>query len=75
MPVAIISPLHLNSTVLCPILVDTTKGIVALSGTSVGDTANFTCNPGFQLVGADTVTCEDNGEWSEEAPECRYNNK
>ena len=38
------------------------KGVVHSGARSlplVGDTASFSCNPDFELVGADTVTCGD----------------
>ena len=62
-------------------MVDPTNGVVALSGTSVGDAASFTCNPGFELVGADTIVCGNDGRWSEKPPHCNnckigiYNSK
>ena len=28
-----------------------------------GSTATFSCPPGFELVGSDTVTCTENGIW------------
>ena len=31
--------------------------MVAFTGNSVGDTATYTCNPGFELIGGATTTC------------------
>ena len=45
--------------------------MVNVTGTSVGDTATYTCNDGFELVGAMTVTCESDGEWSDDPLLCR----
>ena len=31
--------------------------MVAFTGNSIGDTATYSCNLGFELIGATTVTC------------------
>ena len=31
--------------------------MVTLTGNSIGDTATYTCNPGFELIGDPTTTC------------------
>jgi len=46
------------------------NGDIRTTGTGVGDTATYTCNPGFMLVGETTRTFLDNGFWSETAPIC-----
>ena len=43
--------------VLCPDPADLVNGMVTFSGNSVGDTATYTCNSGFELVGNANVTC------------------
>lgn len=35
-----------------------------------GSTALYKCNDGYQLVGHRRITCQDNGEWNEQAPTC-----
>ena len=55
----------------CPDLADPAGGNVELSGNRPGDTASYTCNRGYDLVGKNTRTCQDNGKWSGEAPRCR----
>ena len=30
----------------------------------IGDTCNFTCNTGYELIGNDTRTCQSDGSWS-----------
>ena len=40
------------------------------SGTTYPETATYTCDPGYQLVGATARTCQDNGEWSSSEPDC-----
>ena len=34
------------------------------------NTATYTCANGYQLVGPTTRTCQDNGEWSSNEPNC-----
>ena len=33
------------------------NGMRTFTGNSVGDTATYTCNPGFELIGDPTTTC------------------
>ena len=54
----------------CPILINPPNGIVGVTGNSPGDTANYICDPDFELVGNSTRVCGDDGEWSGEAPMC-----
>ena len=56
---------------MCPDQTAPANGQVVVTGTSPGDTATYSCNTGFELEGADTVTCEDDGVWSAEPPACR----
>ncbi|MEQ2298071.1 hypothetical protein AMECASPLE_001356 [Ameca splendens] len=37
---------------------------------SVGDTMNFICKTGFQLNGAQQITCGPNGQWQPQPPQC-----
>ena len=50
-------------------------GTATLSGQSVGDTATYECQSGFDLVGLPTRTCTQtspgSADWSGEAPICR----
>ena len=57
--------------VSCRHLIDPTNGTVMMTGNLEGDTATFTCSPGFELVGAETVTCQDDGQWSVPPPVCQ----
>ena len=41
------------------------------SGTTFGQTATYTCNTGYNLVGDSTRTCQATGEWSGSAPTCQ----
>ena len=56
--------------VTCPDLTAPANGQVVVNGMTPGDTATYSCDMGFELVGVDTVTCEDNGAWSSEPPVC-----
>ena len=38
-----------------PVNID--NGVVAFTGNSIGDTATYTCNSGFELIGFETTTC------------------
>ncbi|KAM9785972.1 complement factor H-related protein 1-like [Neosynchiropus ocellatus] len=37
----------------------------------VGQSAIITCSPGFQLDGAQKITCDRSGQWQPEPPQCR----
>ncbi|XP_076036539.1 CUB and sushi domain-containing protein 3-like [Oratosquilla oratoria] len=56
----------------CPVLESPPNGAVAQSGRRSGDTATFTCTPGYRLIGAQTVSCMLGGQWSDVAPVCRF---
>ena len=45
------------STALCPDPAHIVNGTVTFSGNSVGDTATYTCIPGFELIGNASATC------------------
>ena len=55
---------------LCPGLPNPANGTVTLSGRSPGNTATYSCNAGFSLMGAQTRTCGDDGMWSDSPPVC-----
>ena len=74
--------LHIKCSVLpsiraaeCDNLSDPPFGDVSLSGNSIGDVATYVCEPGFELVGQPTRTCEQlnpqTTDWSGEEPVCR----
>ena len=48
---------ELCSAALCPDPVDIDNGMVTFTGNSVGDTATYTCDSGFELIGSATTTC------------------
>ena len=59
----------------CPDPADPVNGMVTVTGTSVGDTATYTCNPGFELIGSASATCTqvdvNSAAYSPAPPECR----
>ena len=64
--------------ILCSVLSAPANGAVSFSGEElgVGIIANFSCDPGFLLVGHITRTCEfvsktfTSGYWSGSTPQC-----
>lgn len=61
---------YLSSTVICPTLSAPANGSISLSGVTVGDIANYSCNEEFELVGNATRVCLDDGTWSGQDPVC-----
>ena len=41
-----------------------------MAGNSVGNTATYSCNSDFELVGVQTVTCQADEMWSDPPPTC-----
>ena len=37
---------------------------------STGQSAKYTCDAGFSIIGSDTRTCQDDGTWSGSQPVC-----
>ena len=65
--------LHLILTAVdCGNLTDPANGSVNhTAGTSLGQTATYSCNTGYNLVGDSTRTCQATGNWSGSAPTCQ----
>ena len=40
------------------------------AGTTFGQNATYSCDPGYNLVGDSTRTCQATREWSGSAPTC-----
>ena len=60
----------------CDILSTPSNGGVSCNSVRVGvgyegDTCSFTCNTGYELTGSDIRTCQSDGSWSGNDPECR----
>ena len=55
----------------CNNLTDPDNGQVTLTaGTTFGQNATYSCDPGYNLVGDSTRTCQATREWSGSAPTC-----
>ena len=64
------SILHNSPVSQCPDLDPPTGGNIETTGTNFWDTATYTCDSGFNLVGVATRTCQANGAWSGTPPFC-----
>lgn len=57
----------------CPVPVDIVNGTVDSSnGTRYQDVVIFTCDEGHYLSGENNMTCQENGTWTSEYPECVF---
>ncbi|XP_066300510.1 P-selectin-like [Branchiostoma lanceolatum] len=61
--------MHTNLVVQCPSLTAPTHGSVSGSN-SYGDVVTFTCDSGYNLVGASTRTCQADSTWTGSSPTC-----
>ncbi|XP_065899783.1 uncharacterized protein [Dysidea avara] len=62
--------------IICPELNDIPNGDLKclIEGTHkyfVGDNCTYICDPGYELIGSDTRTCQSNGSWSGSDDMCR----
>ena len=56
----------------CDNLTDPANGQVDhTAGTSLGQTATYSCNTGYNLVGDSIRTCQAEGNWSGSVPTCQ----
>ena len=60
----------LFSVVDCGSLTDPVNGQVNTNGTTFGETAIYSCDTGYNLVGNNTRTCQATGQWSGNEPTC-----
>ena len=60
-----------DSGITCPALEEPKYGSVRVSGTTPGSRADYKCNDGFKLEGVAWRKCQDNGQWTGEAPVCK----
>ena len=61
--------------VSCPNLTQPNNGMINCSlgddrVSSFEDTCSFTCNTGYELIGSETWTCQDDGSWSSSDANC-----
>ena len=57
--------------VSCGALANPANGQVGHTGATFGQTATYSCNIGYNLVGGSTRTCLATGVWSGSAPTCQ----
>ena len=57
--------------ITCSDLDDPQYGSVKVSGITPGSKADYRCNRDFKLVGVAQRKCQDNGQWTGEAPVCK----
>ena len=55
----------------CGSLPDPANGSVNHTAGTFGQTATYSCNTGYNLVGDSTRTCQATGNWSGSAPTCQ----
>ena len=47
------------------------NGSIDITGTGAGDTATFSCDDGYRLVGTSVLTCQSVGGWTASPPTCQ----
>ena len=47
------------------------NGEVSVGTTLFGDTANYTCKNGYELIGVTSRVCQVTGKWKDSTPICR----
>ena len=57
--------------VKCKSLRTPLNGRVVLTKISYSGRAKFSCDDGFTLIGSDIITCQANGNWSNDVPHCK----
>ena len=57
--------------VSCGTLANPANGQVGHTGSTFGQTATYSCNTGYNLVGGSTRTCQATGVWSGSPPICQ----
>lgn len=60
----------LSSVIDCGHLDDPENGTVSVSDTTYTSVANYSCDPGFGLIGDAMRTCSGTGNWSGSEPTC-----
>ncbi len=63
------SPLH-TAVIPCPALDSPVNGTVDDADREYQSVATYSCDPGFNLDGAETRTCQSDGTWSGQPPTC-----
>ena len=58
------------AAIICSHLANPKNGAVTLTGIRFMSVATYSCSSSFQLVGQESITCQEDGEWSGEPPVC-----
>lgn len=66
---SVVSP-EKEITCSSPVVNNSVKSGREVSVHHVGDTINITCSTGFQLDGAQQLTCGSDGQWQPKLPQC-----
>ena len=61
----------LLTVVDCGNLTNPTNGQVSTGRTTFGQTATYSCDPGYNLMGSTQHTCQATGVWSGSVPTCQ----
>ena len=61
---------HNIAVIDCGNAPDILNGEVTFNGTTVGSTATYSCNTGFEIVGKSSRSCQTSGTWSGTTPTC-----
>ena len=59
-------------TAECPNIRINPHVVASGGGVTVGSVIKFSCDPGYVVNGAQSITCLANGEWTSTAPVCAY---
>ena len=59
-----------SAAVRCPILSNPSNGRVTQQESRPGARVTYVCNTGYELVGLFSRICQNNGQWSGDAPTC-----
>ena len=63
--------LYFLTVVDCGALINPANGLVSHTGTTFGQTATYSCNTGYNLVGDNTRTCQATRMWTGSVPTCQ----
>ena len=64
--------IHIHVAVNCGTLTNPANGRVSYTaGTTFGQTATYSCNTGYRLLGGHSRTCQATGRWSGSVPTCQ----
>ena len=56
----------------CGSLSDPANGLVTVTTTTLGSTANYSCSPKYQIGSYPLRICQANGNWSGNVPSCTF---